>query len=84
MGSTTPATKSAAVVRGRSVMRTGHLTSRRFDGRDALLKKLGKHSTGGGCLLKRQTQQCSGVFACKPRGRRWIAVWRCAIRPFSA
>jgi hypothetical protein len=23
---------------------------RRFDGRDALLKKLGKHSTGGGCL----------------------------------
>jgi hypothetical protein len=23
---------------------------RRFDGRDALLKKLGKHTTGGGCL----------------------------------
>jgi len=23
---------------------------RRFDGRDGLLKKLGKHSTGGGCL----------------------------------
>ena len=23
---------------------------RRFDGRDALLKRLGKHSTGGGCL----------------------------------
>jgi hypothetical protein len=23
---------------------------RRFDGRDALLKSLGKHSTGGGCL----------------------------------
>jgi hypothetical protein len=23
---------------------------RRFDGRDVLLKKLGKHSTGGGCL----------------------------------
>jgi len=23
---------------------------RRFDGRDSLLKKLGKHSTGGGCL----------------------------------
>lgn len=23
---------------------------RRFDGRDALLQKLGKHSTGGGCL----------------------------------
>jgi hypothetical protein len=23
---------------------------RRFDGRDALLKTLGKHSTGGGCL----------------------------------
>jgi hypothetical protein len=23
---------------------------RRFDGRDALLRKLGKHSTGGGCL----------------------------------
>jgi hypothetical protein len=23
---------------------------RRFDGRDALLKKLGTHSTGGGCL----------------------------------
>jgi hypothetical protein len=23
---------------------------RRFEGRDALLKKLGKHSTGGGCL----------------------------------
>src|SRR5215831_5306887 len=29
---------------------------RRFDGRDALLKKLGKHSTGGGCLyIKRLT-----------------------------
>src|SRR5262249_50730504 len=23
---------------------------RRFEGRDALLKRLGKHSTGGGCL----------------------------------
>jgi hypothetical protein len=30
---------------------------RRFDGRDALLKKLGKHSTGGGCLyIKRLSE----------------------------
>jgi hypothetical protein len=27
---------------------------RRFDGRDSLLKKLGKHSTGGGCLYIRR------------------------------
>ena len=35
---------------------------RRFDGRDALLKRLGKYSTGGGCLyIKRLSEDRKSV-----------------------